>query len=425
MSSDSTGWRRGAMAAGAGLVLAAAGTGASADAVAAANDELRSIEQRLEDSRRRLEALRGQLELQQREVDDARRALDEYTLRSDAGLETLAARGTAPVAAPAGGPVQSGPSPVGQAPPERERPEAPAQIFEEPTALTPRGKFVVEPAYQFVHATDNRIALVGYTVIPAITIGLIDVRRVSRDIHNLMLTGRYGATSRFEVEAKVPYVFASSSTLTRPLATPSVTEEFFEADGSDIGDVEVAARYQINRFRGDNTVWIGSLRYKSSTGTGVFEVPVDADTGLQEELPTGSGFEAVQPGVTFLLPSDPAVFFGGMAYLYSFGKDVGNGFGRVKPGAVTDINLGMGLALNERASFSIGYQHSVVGETDQQSGAQVENQLAETGRLQIGTMRFGLAYLLRPKLNLNLSLGIGVTDDSPDFEATIRLPYRF
>jgi hypothetical protein len=408
-----------------GLALAAASAGASSDSAVSASEELQRIQRRLEDSNRRLEALRGQLEEQQQQVDEAQSALDEYRLRSEESLEALTARGAATTVAAADAPAQASPTPVGEAPPPRERPEAPAQIFEEPTALTPRGRFVLEPSYQFVHATDNRIALVGYTVIPAITIGLIDVRRVSRDIHNIALTGRYGVTSRFELELKAPYLFASSSTLTRPLATPSVTEEFFEADGSDIGDVELAARYQFNRFRGDNTVWIGFLRYKSSTGTGVFEVPVNPDTGLQEELPTGSGFEAVQPGVTFLLPSDPAVFFGGIAYLYSFEKAVGNGFGKVKPGAIADINLGMGLALNDVASFSIGYQHSVVGETTQKNKSQVENELAETGRLQIGTMRFGLAYQLKPKLTLNLSLGIGVTDDSPDFEATLRLPYRF
>lgn len=408
---------------GTALLLLAAPAGA---ATSTRDDaELRAIEQQLAASNSELEALRQQLAAQQRQLESAQAALDRYRSQSDAALVSLAARGAGAAPAAPATPPGTPAEPVGVAPPPPEQPRAPAQIFEEPTALTPRGKFVLEPSLQFIHATDNRIALVGYTVIPAITIGLIDVRRVSRDISTLALTGRYGVTGRFEVEAKVPWLTASSSTLTRPLATPAVTDEFFNADGSGLGDVEFAARYQVNRFRGDNTVWIAYLRYKSRTGDGVFEVPVDADTGLQLELPTGSGFDAVQPGVTFLLPSDPAVFFGGVAYMHSFERDVGNGYGNVEPGAVVDINLGMGLALNEDASFSIGYQHSIVGETQQSQGADVTNVLAETGRLQIGTMRFGLAYRIAPKLNMNLSLGIGVTDDSPDFEATLRIPYRF
>jgi hypothetical protein len=418
--------RRRAAAALAGMAIAVQASPAPADALALQDDQLRAIEMRLAESNHELEALRQRLAEQERQVEAAREALERYR-RSDEAIGSLAARGVAAPLAAVDAPAQASttPGPVGEAPASPERPQATAQIFAEPTALTPQGQLVAELSYQFIHATDNRIALIGYTVIPAITIGLIDVQRVSRDINTLAIAGRYGVTSRFELEAKVNWVDARSSALTRPLATPSVTDEFFDTDGSGLGDAEVTARYQVNRFRGDNAVWIAYLRYKPATGEGVFEVPIDPDTGLQLELPTGSGFEAIQPGVTFLFPSDPAVFFGGVAYLYNFGRDVGNGYGVVDPGSVIDINLGMGLALNEVATFSIGYQHSVVGVTEQRVTDDVTNVLAETGRLQLGTMRFGVAYLLGPNLSMNLSLGIGVTDDSPDFEATLRLPYRF
>ncbi len=390
--------------------------------------EVRALAQRIEAGERRLRALEAQLQEERRMLAAIRRAFQQQTRYGDADLAAMAGRGAgdlaqAPVTDTPGVTPPAVPSgPVGEAPPQPAQPAAPARIFDEPTALTPHGKFVFEPSYQFVHSTDNRVALVGFSVIPAITIGLIDVRRVSRDIHTLALTGRYGVTSRFEVEAKVPWVHASSNTQTRALATPSFTDETFDASGSGLGDVELAARYQFNAFRGDNAVYIGHLRYKSRTGTGVFEVPID-ETGLQTELPTGSGFDGLQTGVTFLYPSDPAVFFGGAAYTYNFARDVGHGFGRVRPGSVVDLNAGMGLALNERASFSIGYQHSIVGSMQQRDPEEVARVLARTGRLQLGTMRFGLGYRLTPKTNLNVSLGVGVTDDTPDFELTVRFPY--
>lgn len=390
--------------------------------------EVRALAQRIEAGERRLRALEAQLREERRMLAAIRRAFQQQTRYGDADLAAMAGRGAgdlaqAPVTDTPGVTPPAVPSgPVGEAPPQPAQPAAPARIFDEPTALTPHGKFVFEPSYQFVHSTDNRVALVGFSVIPAITIGLIDVRRVSRDIHTLALTGRYGVTSRFEVEAKVPWVHASSNTQTRALATPSFTDETFDASGSGLGDVELAARYQFNAFRGDNAVYIGHLRYKSRTGTGVFEVPID-ETGLQTELPTGSGFDGLQTGVTFLYPSDPAVFFGGAAYTYNFARDVGHGFGRVRPGSVVDLNAGMGLALNERASFSIGYQHSIVGSMQQRDPEEVARVLARTGRLQLGTMRFGLGYRLTPKTNLNVSLGVGVTDDTPDFELTVRFPY--
>ncbi|MCD6679598.1 MAG: acetate kinase [Burkholderiaceae bacterium] len=391
--------------------------------------EVRALAQRIEAGERRLRALEAQLQEERRVLLAIRRAFQQQTRGGDADLAAMAGRGAgdlaqAPVTeTPGVTPAAAAPSgPVGEAPPQPAQPAAPARIFEEPTALTPHGKFVLEPSYQFVHSTDNRVALVGFSVIPAITIGLIDVRRVSRDIHTLALTGRYGVTNRFEVEAKVPWVHASSHTQTRALATPSFTDETFDASGSGLGDIELAGRYQFNAFRGDNAVYIGHLRYKSRTGTGVFEVPID-ETGLQTELPTGSGFHGLQTGVTFLYPSDPAVFFGGAAYTYNFARDVGHGFGKVRPGSVIDLNAGMGLALNDRASFSIGYQHSIVGSMQQRDPEEVARVLARTGRLQLGTMRFGLGYRLTQKTNLNVSLGIGVTDDTPDFELTVRFPY--
>src|SRR5690606_34681074 len=201
----------------------------AAPAQEAMNDaEVQALARRIEAGERRLRALEAQLQEERRLLGAVRRAFSQHLGYSDEGMAGIVGRGIgnaiaqAPVSdTPGVAPPPAGP--VGEAPPQPAQPAAPARIFDEPTALTPRGKFVFDPSYQFVHSTDNRVALVGFSVIPAITIGLIDVRRVSRDIHTLALTGRYGITNRFEVEAKVPWVHASSDTQTRALATPSFT----------------------------------------------------------------------------------------------------------------------------------------------------------------------------------------------------------
>jgi hypothetical protein len=320
-------------------------------------------------------------------------------------------------------------SPVGQAPPQQNAPPQPAQVFDEPTALTPHGHFVLEPAAQYVHSTNNQVALVGYTILPAITIGLINIQRVESNLDNFTLTGRYGITSRLELEVGVPYVVANTTTETRPLAGTSTANDYFNASGSDIGDVEVALRAQLNHFRGDNTVYLATLRFKSHTGSDIFDEPIDHNTGLQTGVPSGSGFNAVQGGLTFLKPSDPAVFFGGAAYTKSFSRFVNDNYGTVYPGGILDLSVGMGLAINDKASFSIGYQHSIVTQTDQSSGTMVVNQtqyeITHIGTIQLGTLRFGISYQLSKDTYLNTTIGIGVTRDSPDLEATVRLPIRF
>ncbi len=319
-------------------------------------------------------------------------------------------------------PAGSGQSaPVGQAPQQSGAAPSTAQVFAEPTALTPRGEFVLEPSIQYVHSTNNQVALVGYTVLPALTIGLIDIQRIQSNLTTATLTGRYGILPRLELEVRVPYVDESTSTETRPLNTGSNVDSFFDVAGHGIGDIEVALRAQLNHLRGDNVVWLASLLFKTRTGSDLFQEPIDPDSGLQTQLPTGSGFYAVQPSFTFLMPSDPAVFFGGLAYTKSFARDVGYGYGYVYPGGIYDVTIGMGLALNERASFSMGYQESIVDQT-----TQIEPNpsltLGRVGTLELGTLRFGITYRATGWAYFNFTLGIGVTRDTPDMEATTRLP---
>jgi hypothetical protein len=268
-------------------------------------------------------------------------------------------------------------------PPERDtRPPEIAPIFDQPGVLTPQGKIVVEPSFQYGYSSSDRVALVGYTVIPAMLIGLIDARDQDVDVHHAMAF-RYGITKRLEIEAKVPYVHSSSDTVSREVFTGTAVDNAFNSSGSGLGDVEATLRYQLNYGNEKMPYFIGWLRYKSNTGKDPFEVVTDCvtrcvsnttGTGLPLGMPTGTGFQAIQPGVTWLLPTDPAVFFGTFSYLHNFARDniyrtVLNGqqefLGKIAPGDIFEFNFGMGLSLNEHASFSIGYDQSIIWPTKQ------------------------------------------------------------
>ena len=316
-------------------------------------------------------------------------------------------------------PVQG---PVGQAPQAPEQPPEVAQIFaDQPGVLTPKGALTLEPSLQYANSTNNRVALVGFTIIPAITIGLINIQAVERDTWTAALTSRYGVTNRLELETRIPYLYRKDSIITRPAATPSVADSVFDASGDGIGDVEVAARYQLNRGGADSAYYVATLRAKSRTGTSPFEVELDPTTNLERELPTGSGFWAVQPQLTWLLPSDPVVLFGSLSYLYNFERDVGRGFGTIDPGNVFGFNIGMGLSLNEKFSFSVGYDHSSIAAPRQKGD--FTTQLAAASTVQVGTLLIGGAYQLGKATTLNVSVGVGVTGSAPDLQLTVRLPY--
>ena len=340
------------------------------------------------------------------------------------------------------GPSQAGdttaPQRVGQAPESDSRPPEVAQIFDQPGVLTPKGKLVLEPAIQYGYSANDRVALVGYTIIPAILIGLIDVRQVKTTTAVATLTGRYGVSRRMEVEAKLPYVYIHSDTVSREIFTGSAQDRVFNARGSGLGDVEVTGRYQLNRGGADKPFYIAWLRYKSRTGRDLFDVTTDCvtrcvanttGTGLPLDLPTGSGFNALQPGVTWLYPSDPVVFFGSLSYLHNFKRsDVSRRvlggqtefLGDIEAGDILGFNLGMGLALNEKAAISIGYDTSIVGKTKQDG-----EEVAGAVRTTLGTLLLGGTYRFSDRMSLNVALGVGVTRDTPDMTFTARLPINF
>ena len=413
---------------GAGLAAALMAPPAAAQQAGASVQEmavqLEKLQAALDAQRNLVEQLAGEVNAQRAQL---------RTMQVTPTLALASQRGTGPVGAGDGGDQQQ---PVGKAPPHDSRPPEVAPLFEAPGVLTQKGKYVLEPSLQFGYSSSNRVALVGYTIIPALLIGLIDVREVKRNTFSASLTGRTGLTNRLEVEVKLPYVYRSDATVSRELFTGTSVERVFDTSGKSIGDVELGARYQLNDGGPDKPYFIGGLRFKSRTGRDPFDVVTDCTrrcvgenvtgTGLPLQLPTGSGFYSLQPSVTWLFPSEPAIFFGTFSYLHTFKRaDVSrlvldgqrDPLGELAPGGVLGFNFGMGLALNEKASISFGYDHSSIARM-RQNGVPV----AGSVRTQLGTLLIAYSYRLSEKRTLNVAVGAGVTRDTPDVSLTVRVP---
>lgn len=319
---------------------------------------------------------------------------------------------------------QGGQQPVGKPPsePQRKTPEVQA-IPELGGVLTPGGKLVVEPSLQYSHSQVNRFTFLGIEILDTFLIGLLEAEDTDRDLFTPALTGRLGVTDRFELELKVPYVIRNDRvSFVIPQIDPNqtLTEEI---DGHGLGDVEVAAHYQINSGLNDWPIFIGNLRYKSTTGTGPFDVGRD-ENGLETELPTGSGFHSLEPSVTVLYPSDPAVFFANLGYLYTIKDDVNETFndqtiGEVDPGDAYRVSFGMAYSINERSSFTLGYKHDFIGETD----TEVNGVNLSTNSLDVGSLLLGYSFQFDENLAANLNLELGVTADAPDALVTFRMPF--
>jgi hypothetical protein len=316
--------------------------------------------------------------------------------------------------------------PVGKAPPgatEKPRPpEIPRLSETVGGVLTKKGKIVVEPSIQYAYTSNNRVFLDAFTFLPAIAIGLIDLREVKRHSFIGTLGARYGVTDRLEVELRVPYVYRSDSQRSRPVSIGAGVDETFNATGNDIGDLEFAGRYQLNSGSGGWPILVGNIVATAPTGKSPFDIKLVQAQGVPgatfpAELPTGAGYFSFQPSLTALYPTDPAVFFGNLSYSYN--AETNTNAGKINPGDALGLSFGMGFGINERSSYSLGYSHKHVLESE------IRGVAIKGSTLDIGQLLVGYSFKYSPKTTFNLSLGIGTTSDAQDVTLNFRMPMTF
>jgi len=293
-------------------------------------------------------------------------------------------------------------------------------ILERPGVLTPKGSFVLDSSLTYTQNSSNTVSVVGYTVLPSLIVGLIRASDIDRTTMTFGLTGRYGITNRLEVEARIPWVYRNDSISERDINGPSNSPTTKTVEGNDLGDIEAAFKYQFNML--EAPYWIGSLRFKSTTGSSPYEVPIDSTNDFKE-LPTGSGFPSIEPGVTMIMPLDPAVLFLNASYIWNIKDDVSIQIPATDQAPSTQINTidlgdtislgaGMGFAVNPKFSFSIGLNHKTILKSKVNGGYPDDAKL-----LQLAN------YAVNRETTINVGAAAGLTADAPDFQLTVRIPY--
>ncbi len=316
------------------------------------------------------------------------------------------------------------PEQVGEAPPSSDKPPEIPILANTGGVLTPYGTIVAEPFAEYSRSSVNTFSFAGVELLPAFQIGAISANRTARDLVTAGAAVRAGVTDRLELEAKVPFVYRSDS-FTNAVTNVSNVAQTNTSEGAGIGDVEVAAHYQINNGQNDWPFFIGNLRLKTNTGTNPYEVAYKPD-GTAKELATGSGFISIAPSVTVIQPMDPAVLFANVGYIYTMDRDInrvvaGNAIGRVSPGDTYMASVGMGVSLNDKLSFTLGYEHDYVRPTETIIGGSAQRSDA----LQVGSALTGFSLKVNDRVRVNLNVAAGVTRDAPDAQVSVRVPVSF
>lgn len=452
------------------LAVAGDGTPLSADAISQLEQQLQQRQQqqqqqlddaqkRIEEQLKRIKAQEQELEQQQKQINALKAAvlstpsaiaagasgsgvpsgprirnanflqLPQSVFLPEGRAMTVPAASTNQFAQNGQAPSTSTSAPVTQTQSQETRPEITnASVASQGGVLTPKGVFSFEPTFQYQYASNNQILIEGLTIVPGITIGSESVRQLVDRMATVTMTGRLGVTDRLELEADVPYVYRSDDTTLQPLSA-SGTVTSHSADGHDLGDIQFGAHYQINSGDGGWPYFVANLLAKSTTGKSPFDVPVDFNSGIPLQEPTGTGFWAIQPSLTAIYPSDPVVFFGNLRYIYNVGDTVtiqptANGFAtptqaNIKPGDGIGGAFGMGFGINDKASFSLAYEQTYLMSTSQ-NGSTIPG-----SSYDIGDFDLGFAYQFTPRTSVNLGIQIGTTKASPDAAIILRVPIKF
>lgn len=298
-------------------------------------------------------------------------------------------------------------------------------------------RFGLDLGVGYSHFDNARISLNGFLALDSIFLGRISIDQSRSDIFTLDPTLRFGFSDRLFVDANLPVLYRSSNFLSGGAggSASALVEKTVRDQG--IGDLNLGASYRLAAESESRPDMVINARVKFPTGRHPFGVEfvevVNSQGNLEvpTSLATGSGVYGASLGVSMLKTLDPMVVFGNVTYFRNFSKhfddiDEGQGDipGRVAIGNAWQFGAGLAFALNEKSSISMSYSQRLVERTRLRPDGQDER-LVVGSQANVGIVNLGATFSLGDRLALVTNVGIGLTDDSPDMSASIRIPYRF
>ncbi|MES2116533.1 MAG: transporter [Pseudomonadota bacterium] len=191
---------------------------------------------------------------------------------------------------------------------------------------------------------------------------------------------------------------------------------------NSLGDIALGARYQPLEAKRDAPGLTVTGNVRLPTGRSPFKIIAGSGQA------TGSGVTAFSAGLNVNRIVDPVALFGSLSttislpasHLYQV-----NGtriLTKVQPGASVGFGLGFAYALSYDISTTMSFQEAI------SAGSKLhfaDGLVAKTTMQTSAILNMGLGYKVSPKTTVNLSVGIGLTADSPNLTVGLNLPLSF
>jgi hypothetical protein len=245
------------------------------------------------------------------------------------------------------------------------------------------------------------------------------------DLFKIENTRSHTVTNSFSIDYGLLDNLTVSATL--PFVSKFTQSNEFGGVANGVGDLSFGARYQpFYQKAGGPT-----FTFTSGIGLPTGRSPFTTVSGAN--LSTGSGYATGTVGMNASQVLDPVALFGsinftgspGVTHLNQAHAD-GTKLNAVRPGKSVGWGAGFTYALSYNVSTSVSFQETVttastITYTDANSKVNTKPTTQQTAAI----LNFGLGVRLSPKTTVNLSAGVGLTTDSPDFSLGLDVPLTF
>lgn len=275
-------------------------------------------------------------------------------------------------------------------------------LVEEGGLLLQPGTFNYVPTLSYTHSSSDRIVIDGFTIEDILVVGDIVSRQVRRDLVVLTNTFRLGLKNDFQVDLQIPVG-------REELQSFSSSGDEAEELTSGLGDISLSLSYQALKSHSSWPDTLINLSWKSTTGEDPFSLTGD------DELSLGTGFQSWGLSFTSVSVSDPVVFFSGLSWTKNISER--KEIGRVDTGDSMGMHLGMVFALNLNTSLSFGFQ------LNKSNKIKIDDQTIPGSDLLTSLFTVGVSRILTNKLSMDVQIGVGLSEDSPDVQVSLAFPY--
>lgn len=267
--------------------------------------------------------------------------------------------------------------------------------------VLPPGVREVEPAIGFDYTRNSGVGIFGTSV------AFQDVRRTTA---SASLGIRVGLPWTSQFEAFVPYVHQRVETVT---AGDRATRT-----ESGRGDLQLGVSKQL--YAGTASGLMASVAWvnggePSSLNSLITAPGAPVLAGVAPSI--GAGYDSLNIRLTGIRRLDPLVFVGSLGYGFSDSTTI-EGV-KVEPGDWTYANVRAILATSPEVSMRTGLSLA------QSSNLKVAGTKLHGSAQTVAVLELGGSLVLTRNMLLDMAIGAGLTQDSPDFSVNVSLPIRF